>query len=82
MILTIALNTTSTVSVKNDDIELYHTNCFFPDITNELNKVIETYGSNSFEVIVLSGQQHYTSKLLSEVKALFGDTANIIVYGK
>lgn len=82
MVLTIAVNTTSTISVKDDDNELYRANCFFPEIVGKLEEIAATYSSDCFSVVVLNGQQYYTSKLLPKVKAMFGDGANIIVYGK
>lgn len=78
MNLTIAVNTTSVIQVEQDDEVLYRKHCFFPKIIPFVIELLEKYKADDFICVVLHGQPHYTSKLLSDIEEMFPNSVIIV----
>lgn len=82
MILTISLNTTSTIQVKNGDSVIRNIHCFFPQIVDNILKIALEYGAENFTIVVLHGAPVFTSRLFPALKESFVNATFVIDGGK
>lgn len=82
MILSISLNTTSTIQVRDGDNIKQTIHCFFPEILSKVSDLSQMYGEDSFHMIALHGAPILTSRLFPILKESFKDVTFIIDGGK
>ena len=80
LVVSIAINTTSTISVYSDK-EIYEDiKCFFPQIVDHLVRIHNSY--TDIGMVALHGPAPFTSKVLPLIKTIFENTMVVVDGGK